>query len=275
MKNGSAYAESRGLGRAAVHSVRYEQPFVDVGSGNERVRLKSRVGVPIAEALLTEEVLARPHDLVSVGRGYALIVLDEVELTFGRPDIVIATVSANALSSWLRRGIRLANATEARVLATMLDPNEEKAIAVTREHARAVRKRLESAGWSLTELPTIPVREALVLEAKIADWRTGITQLTARQSQFNSSALLVPEPVGHRVPHDLLEWDGIGLAVQCSDGKLRWQRKPRARAISMGARIWISQLVANRFASGLNYGPRPSVLRNSATAIVNGASKAS
>lgn len=114
------------------------------------------------------------------GRGYGLIVLDEVELGVGRPDVVILSLSGAALRAWIDRGLRLQNWTEARVLAGAIDPRERVSAAVGHEHVRVIERRLRFRGWDGRALRPA-VREAYLLEAKVTDWRTGLVQLTHRQ----------------------------------------------------------------------------------------------
>lgn len=236
------------------------------------------VGVAKAEAFLTQAAMARPQDLVHPGRGYSLVVLDEVEVGVGRPDIIIATVSLNGLDAWIRAGRLIENLTEARVLGALYEPREAQTLAITADHVRAVRSRLANRGWTRRGVPVgtpMPIQHALVLEAKVSDWRSGIVQLNGRRHLFPQAALLLPDAVARRVPRVLIDWSGVGIAAAADSGELRWIRKPRSRSASIGARLWLSHLVASHVAAGFVYGPRCSLVRTRSNAALNGASSPS
>lgn len=230
-----------------------------------RVTVRPPVGVAKGEARLTRVVLSQPYALVRPGRGYGLMVLDEVELGVGRPDVVILSLSGAALRAWIDRGVRLRNWTEARVLAGAIDPRERVSAAVGYEHVRAIQRRLRLRGWDGRALRPA-VREAYLLEAKVADWRSGLVQLTHRQQLFSHAALLVPTSVAPRVPRTLLRWQGLGLAVTDDAGAVRWSRRPTARRLSLAAQLWLTELAVEHLDRGHGYGARPSLARNSLSA---------
>lgn len=249
-----AYAQGVVIDTAAI-----ERPFPP------NVTVRSPIGIAKAEARLTRVALSKPYELVRPGRGYGLIVLDEVELGVGRPDVVILSLSGAALRAWIDRGLRLQNWTEARVLAGTIDPRERVSAAVGYEHVRAIQRRLRFRGWDGRALRPA-VREAYLLEAKVTDWRTGLVQLTHRQLLFSHAALLLPESVAPRVPRPLLRWHGLGLAVVDDDGEVRWSRRPVARRLSLAAQLWLTELAVEHFDSGHGYGARSSLARSSLSA---------
>ena len=83
------------------------------------------------------------------GPGRSLFLLSEVEIGIGRPDLLFFTASSSAVRSQARRGLRLQNWVEARVLGSWLTGNEMTG--VSRQHAASVTKRLRERGWTVTK----------------------------------------------------------------------------------------------------------------------------
>lgn len=236
---------------------------------------RPQVGSAKEEALLTQAVLADPYSLERPGRGYALRVLDEVEIGLGRPDIVLAVLSVTGLVAWRRRGLRLSNWTEAQVAAALVDKRSQPMLPMTADHARTVTRRLRERGWDHVEgrAVELPLRESVLLEAKVTDWRTGVVQLSRRARIFSRAALLMPERRAHRVPREFLVVHGLGLAVVAD--RPRWIRVPPRRRPPLAARLWLTELLLEHLEAGYPYGPRCSRLRRRASAVSSEVSAAS
>lgn len=209
---------------------------------NSLAETTSGVGVPSAERALTEAAVRCAHDLLGPGPGRSLFVLPEVDLGVGRPDLLLFSASRRALEARARSGLRLANLTEARVLAAL---NNGGGSGHSASHARAVASRLQDGGWlrsggSVRTLsPTIG--DSMLVEAKVSDWRTGLQQLTRTRWASHSAALLVPSANQRRVPRKTLRHNRLGLLVLNGEG-LRWQLKPPRRPLSWLADVWLAEL---------------------------------
>lgn len=202
----------------------------------------SDVGVPSAERTLTEAVLRDAYALLSPGSGRSLFVLSQVDLGVGRPDLLLLSASRKALHARARSGLRLANLTEARVLAAI---NNRGGSGHSVGHVRTVTARLRQAGWITSTGGVRAVRPAvadsILVEAKVSDWRTGLQQLTRTRWAAHASALLMPTASKRRVPRRTLRHNHLGLLV-LNDHGLRWQIKPPRRPITWLADAWLAEL---------------------------------
>jgi len=106
-----------------------------------------RVGVPIEEAALTA-LIGDQSDRVLPGDSGAsnVIVLHEVELGVGRPDVVVLRVDLAALVLRRHARLRLNNLTEARALGAALEGNLEMS-GVSMGHTNRVVRGLREKGW--------------------------------------------------------------------------------------------------------------------------------
>lgn len=204
---------------------------------------RSPIGVPIAENRLTSAAIDAQDVLIRPGQGRSRYALQEVELGVGRPDLVIATAAPAALRSRAARGLRLDNLTEARVLAAAHTGGQS---GVSPSHERAVKARLRQGGWidahgRSTEARPV-VSEALIVEAKVKDWRVGIGQIVRNRWAYSSGALLLPAETQARVPRRTIRHNGVGLLL-LENGQLRWQIRPKRKPLSWLASAWITELL--------------------------------
>ena len=132
------------------------------------------VGVPIQEAVLTRTVRAQPHALLDTTAMGALVVLGEVELGVGRPDILLLNLDLHTLALRRAARLRLANLTEARALGARMS-GDMAGVGVSARHARQLLGHLSAIGW-LDSLSRV-VWDSMLIEAKVKDWGTGVRQL--------------------------------------------------------------------------------------------------
>ncbi len=202
----------------------------------------ARIGAPRAELALVRAVLREADTVLPPGRGRITIALSEVELGLGRPDVLLATASPARLRKRLRNRVVIQNWQEARALAAIIQ--DEVLEGVTRKHARALHRRLRARGWSQEVAETVRIvsADAVLVEAKVKDWRTGLAQVARARAWFPKSALLVPKSVARRVPRVILDSHAVGLLAY--DGvSTQWVRKPPRRVPSLAARLWLDELV--------------------------------
>lgn len=198
------------------------------------------VGIPIAEAELTYALARELPRVLRPGKGRVLVVLDEVELGVGRPDLIAVMTSPSALRARAKKGLRLNNLTEARVLGEL---REGSSSGVTQAHAREVGRRLKARGWLESSASTGPVvSDSWLIEAKMQDWQAGLMQLSRGRWACNRAALLLPESVVPRVPTARLNRLALGLISYGNGGRVRWHRRGRRREISLTADVWLAEL---------------------------------
>lgn len=209
---------------------------------SKQFRGQQSVGVPVAEKLLTEAVCRSADELLRPGSGRSLMVLEEVELGIGRPDLMLLSASRRGLEARARAGLRLTSLTEARVLAAL---KLGRSPGISQGHLRRVTKRLEAAGWIrpdgyIRDVPPV-VAQSIVLEAKLRDWRGGLHQLARTRWAAHYSALILPASHQGLVSRVALRNNRLGLLVIHGES-LRWQIRPRSRPLSWLGEVWLAEL---------------------------------
>ncbi len=202
------------------------------------------VGVPKGESRLTETVLHKPHQLIRPGPGRQLLILEQVEIGMGRPDILILRVSPSALKARRKSVPRLANLAEASVLGALRSA-DISASGLSLSRAQSVARSLRSAGWldrrgDVRASPNI-IADSLILEAKISHWPVGIAQLARTRWLVSGVGLLVPASAVPLIREAALEHNAIGLATW--DGKdVAWIRQAPRMPLSWVASMWLTEL---------------------------------
>lgn len=230
--------------------------------GANRARVRTGVGVAKHELELTRAAAAQASYYFPPGRGRRLLVLSEVEVGTGRPDLVLVACSPHALQRRFREGLRLMTFTEARILSALLkqpraSSQEGATHGVSMGHFRQIRNQLADRGWLTPagsgEAKRQPIRKSLLIEAKVGNWQGGLLQL-ARNSQItNTAALLLPVAANDKVPRSLLERYAIGLLLLDEDGHVIWRRRGRSRQQSSAANLWLSELAIRHLERGFPY----------------------
>lgn len=200
-----------------------------------------RVGVATHEALLTAAVVRRPDAVLGVVQtDRALVVLEEVELGIGRPDLIVLTVDLATLSLRKSAGLRLHNLTEARALGALLsgDPTTS---GVSARHLRKLTDRLTEAGWLGSHVASRAVSDSVLIEAKVSHWGKGVGQLARVRWASHSAALLVPTDVVSRVPTAMLNFNGLGLLTQDGDA-IAWHRASPRADLPLHIDAWLCEL---------------------------------
>lgn len=208
-------------------------------------RRGSGVGVPIEEAALTALVRDQPDFVLPEDRSQsALVVLEEVALGIGRPDLLVLRVDLEVLSLRSSAGLRLNNLTEARVLGANF-ANEPGTSGVSPTHALRVSQRLAARGWLGVDPISSAVLNSVLIEAKVTDWGSGVHQLVRVRWASHHAALLVPDQTADRVPNIMLRSNDLGLLSE-SAGRLQWQRDSPRRDLPPHVDAWLGELVLRR-----------------------------
>ena len=200
------------------------------------------VGVPRAERTLTRALDAHAPQILPPGSGRSLVHLQEVELGTGRPDSILIVLSMAGLQARRRAGLRLPSLAHARVLDSI---HADKPTGYSPSHVTNVTNSLRDLGWitrsrRVRNVSTL-VERSLVVEAKIADWRTGIGQLSKARWASHRAALLMPHETQHRVRRRALRHNRLGLLVLHRD-----EVQLRIQAPNIGLRwmadVWLTEL---------------------------------
>ena len=208
-------------------------------------RREAGVGVPIGEAALTSLVRDQPEFVLPSGEDQSgLVVLEEVEVGIGRPDLLVLRVDLAVLSLRYAAGLRLDNLTEARVLGAHLE-SDPAGTGVSCAHAARVTQRLESRGWLEGGSISPTVLDSVLIEAKVTHWGAGVHQLVRVRWASHHAALLVPDETASRVPNILLKSNDLGLLAE-SAGRLLWQRASPRRDLSPHLDAWLGELALRR-----------------------------
>ena len=200
------------------------------------------VGVPLAERRLTRALDADAAHVLPPGSGRSLVHLKEVELGTGRPDSILIVLSMTGLQARRRAGLRLPSLAHARVLNSI---RADKPAGYSGSHVAQLTNALRKSGWiySSRRVRSVPnlVHRSLTIEAKMADWRTGVGQLSKARWASHEAALLMPHETQHRVPRRTLRHNRIGLLV-VQDGDVRCRIQPRSLQLSWMADMWLTEL---------------------------------
>lgn len=206
------------------------------------------VGVSTHEAILTGAVLERPHEVMAAeAEGRALVVLEEVALGLGRPDLILMNVDLRVLALRAAAGLRLQNLTEARALGSLLSA-EPASSGVSVRHFQRLSHRLETRGWLDSRVASRIVSDSLLIEAKMTHWGKGVQQLARVRWASHSAALLVPEDTATNIPAAMLRFNGIGLLTK-SAGELRWRRPSPRSDLPFHIDAWLGELVTRALES--------------------------
>ena len=203
---------------------------------------RRRVGTPVAENVLTDAITMHLDILLPVCDDAERFHLRWPDIATGIPDAVVVNVATDLYASWCTAAPPLASLSECRVLGAKVDQRRSP---YSPGHENRLWRRLSDAGWSVAVAAGLlsgdPVRSSLVLEAKVADWRRGVGQLSRYRWIAHSAALVLPEAVAHRVPERALAHNRLGLAV-VADG-LRWRRRAPQQRVAPEGSLWLLELL--------------------------------
>lgn len=200
-----------------------------------------RVGVPREEAALTALVREQPHLVLAPASDpvSTVVLLEELEVGVGRPDIVVVRVDLDTLNFRRWAGLRLHNLAEARALGAALEGNVELS-SVSAEHTNRLIGRLRDKGWLAGPL-TRAIQDSMLIEAKVSHWGVGVHQLARVLWASNHAALLVPSSTALRVPTEVLRFNQIGLLTE-DGGRLSWAETAPRRELPRHLDAWLAEL---------------------------------
>ena len=140
------------------------------------------VGQAIHEIALTDALSRSASRLLPPGPGRSVIVIPEVAIGRGRPDILIVVVSMASLKSYLSSGLRIETLTQAKAL-----------VAASTSHGIKSSKTADES-WTNAAIRQYSkaVIDSLAVEAKIKDWKQAIRQASRFRHLSNRAAIMLP-----------------------------------------------------------------------------------
>jgi hypothetical protein len=204
-----------------------------------RPRPRPPVGVPIHERRLTEAAAGAAGDLVP-GTG-TLVVLHEVEIGIGRPDLVVLRVDVTRLAWRRAAGLRLAGYHEAIALGALRAGRLDE-LGLSRTYVRRLERSLIARGWLDLWTHDRLVSDSLVLEAKVSNWRRALLQLSQVRWAAQQAALVVPHRLAGRIPDTALNPRGMGVLVVDDSGGIEWRRAAPSVPMPFELDAWLGEL---------------------------------
>ena len=187
--------------------------------------------------------------------GAQTVMVPECPLPVGVPDLIALVANTEALAARSTAGIRpLLGEQEARMVAAcgVVRPRSLPWLAsiagVSEGHARRVLLNLERSGALFRRAegwvrhPAIrPIGRTYAIEAKVSNWRAGLSQCLRYGTLADASALALGS-MSDRNREQVLaaaREHGVGLFV----GE-RWLVRPRISPVRAARRLWVSEHVA-------------------------------
>lgn len=197
-------------------------------------------------------------DVLRPGPGRSVFIIEEAALGSGRPDIILMTISTRALAAFRGTGLRIPSPLAAKIL----DPGfRDEDLGVERSYARALRRDLETCGWSeaLAGRIAVTLHDSLGVEAKIKDWRQAVRQVSKFRRLFHRSAVLMPRRILPEQSTLAMDFYGCGLLFQDAS-KVEWHRASSLNEPQVWAKLWLLELLMRGLGDGTAH--RATDLRN-------------
>jgi hypothetical protein len=215
-----------------------------------RRSLPGRPFAPVAEAVLGPSLLLLASGLPGATT-HGVVAVTEVPGPFGVADLVALVGRADVTAGRLGCGVPpLLNEADAAIVATLSATRPLRAETIASRlawSAALVERRLPSLkrlgavarrgnGW-VSHPALLPLGRMHAFEAKVNDWRRGLSQACTYAAWADSASVVVA-----RAPRTWAEFDaaigcdGLGCAVGSS-----WRRRPRLRQHATERRLWASE----------------------------------
>lgn len=196
------------------------------------------VGQAIHELVLTDALGRSSARLLPPGPGRSVVVIPEVAIGRGRPDILVLVVSMTSLNAYLDSGLRIETLTQAQTLVA------ESATSTARGW-----KSLQKTGrvWTEAEVRrySTSVYDSLAVEAKVKDWKQAIRQASRFRHLAHRAAIMLPENIVlNRVEPYLLTYD-LGF-ISFSGSRPAWCVSASKSELRPGNSLWLLELAARQ-----------------------------
>ena len=205
------------------------------------------VGVPVAERLLTDSLVAQARRLYPPGAGRSAYLLPEADTRRGRPDLLVVHVSSTALGAHAARGLRVPSPAAAYAITSTA--NEESRAGMSATHMRRLRQEMLQQGWTqpVSARTATLVHFSVAIEAKVRDWRRGFRQVSHWGPVAHRSAILMPERQLLLVPPEVLRTYDVDLLGRTSAGGIELARSGRQIEPAAGAKLWLIELITRAY----------------------------
>lgn len=203
--------------------------------------MNRRVGVPIQEQEFVDTFLPSLGKVVSPGAGRQLFVMQDVDVSMGRPDLIVLGCSPSALDWFSNQGLRLPSYAAARIL----DPKVARgASGVSSAYEKRLELELLESGWTsrMVNRASRVVASSLGIEAKLREIPRALRQVARFRSLFGQAAILAPLRSSDTIGASLFGAYNIGL-IQPIGGRWTWTIPSQQTAESVASRLWLLELL--------------------------------
>jgi hypothetical protein len=203
--------------------------------------------VPRVESELHATLLAKARELLATDDAKTILVIHELNLPVGRPDVLVANADLRAFDLRRRAGIEpvtapssvgIANTLRSRGPLTQLDLIKSGKGLDRQNVSRAlnglVRKQVvQTDGEAYWTHPRWQVlaEEVVAVEAKVEGWRAAAQQARSWEWLVNGTFLAFPQAYFPKVPRSQPALQRFGL-IDVDGGRISIVRRPRWRTVT-------------------------------------------
>lgn len=213
----------------------------DISSPHEALEVTTStntrsVGQAIHELALTEALSRSSAKLLPPGNGRSVIVIPEVAIGRGRPDMLFVTVSMTSLNAFLASGLKVETLTQARTLVEELIPTTGR---------RKKSMTISGCLWTAADLRKYSkaVVDSLAVEAKMKDWKQAIRQASRFRHLAHRAAIMLPDSVALDRAEPYLETYDLGFIAQ-SETHPTWGVRASKSELHPANALWLLELAA-------------------------------
>jgi hypothetical protein len=194
------------------------------------------VGQAIHELALTEALSRSSSRLLPPGNGRSVIVIPEVAIGRGRPDILVVIVSMTSLNAFLASGLKVETLTQAQTLVEGLSPSTGRP-----KKSMTIGGRL----WTTADVRRYSnaVFDSLAVEAKMKDWKQAIRQASRFRHLAHRAAIMLPDTVTIGRAEPYLETYDLGFIAH-SENQPTWGIEAAKSELHPANALWLLELAA-------------------------------
>lgn len=196
------------------------------------------VGKAIHELVLTDALSRSSSRLLPPGPGRSVVVIPEVAIGRGRPDILVVVVSKTALNAYLASGLRVETLTQARALAAGAGDSVARGGKAAKKTGRA---------WTDADVKrySTSVFDSLAVEAKLKDWKQAIRQASRFRHLAHRAAIMLPDDAALTRVSPYLHTYDLGF-IGFSRSRPVWCVSANKSELRPGASLWLLELAARQ-----------------------------
>lgn len=196
------------------------------------------VGKAIHEVVLTDALSRSPSRILPPGPGRSVVVIPEVAIGRGRPDILVVVVSKTALNAYLASGLRIETLTQARALVAEAGASVARDGKLGKKTGRA---------WTDADVKrySTSVFDSLAVEAKLKDWKQAIRQASRFRHLAHRAAIMLPDGGALTRVTPYLQTYDLGF-IALSRSRPVWRVSANKRELRPGTTLWLLELAARQ-----------------------------